>query len=99
MRFAARQGRMFAAGALPRRGWRPRGMRARQLYILQGLPGVGPEKARRLLSHFGSVEAVVRADEGQLRAVAGIGRHLALAVRGAVNEPRGDYRLLPDGSV
>lgn len=98
MRFVARQGRTFATGVLPRRGRRPRGKRARQLYILQGLTGVGPEKARRLLSHFASVAAVMQADQGELRAVPGVGRQLALALRGAVNEPRGDYGLLPDGN-
>lgn len=40
--FAARQGRTFAAGALPRKGKRPRGKPRVQNRILQGLPGVGP---------------------------------------------------------
>jgi len=32
--------------------------------MLQGLPGVGPALANRLLVHFGSVERVITADQG-----------------------------------
>ena len=45
MLFTARQGRTIAARALPRRGYRPRGKRARPVYFPQGLPGIGPERA------------------------------------------------------
>jgi ERCC4-type nuclease len=48
MLYAARQGRAFAGGALPRRGERPKGKRKTQLAILQSLPGVGAERAEKL---------------------------------------------------
>ena len=92
MLFAARQGRMVSTGALPRHGYRPRGKRARQLFILQGLPGIGPARARRLLDRFGSVEAIVTAHPGELRSVRGIGGHLADKLRWAVEEPQRQYR-------
>jgi DNA excision repair protein ERCC-4 len=92
MLFAARQGRTIASGALPRRGRRPRGKRARQLYILQGFPGIGPERAYQLLARFGSVEAITRAGAGDLRSVPGIGERIAGALRWSVEEPRGHYR-------
>lgn len=92
MLFAARQGRTFASGALPRRGRRPRGKRARQLYILQGFPGIGPERAHRLLERFGSVEAIARATAEDLRSVEGIGERIAGALRWSVEEPRCNYR-------
>jgi DNA excision repair protein ERCC-4 len=92
MLFAARQGRTFASGALPRRGRRPRGKRARQLYILQGLPGIGPQRAHRLLERFGSVEAIARATTEDLRSVEGIGDRIAGALRWSVEEPRCNYR-------
>src|SRR5881628_245891 len=38
-----------------RPGYRPTRWRRRALYILQGLPGVGPQRARALLERFGSV--------------------------------------------
>ena len=92
MLFAARQGRTFASGALPRRGRRPHGKRARQLYILQGFPGIGPERAHQLLARFGSVEAIMRAGAGDLCSVPGIGERIAGALRWSVEEPRCNYR-------
>ena len=92
MLFAARQGRKFASGALPRRGRRPHGKRARQLYILQGFPGIGPERAHRRLERFGSVETIMRATAEDLRSVEGIGERIAGALRWSVEEPRCDYR-------
>jgi DNA excision repair protein ERCC-4 len=89
MLFAARQGRTFASGALPRRGRRPHGKRARQLYILQGFPGIGPERAHQLLARFGSVEAITRAGAEDLCSVPGIGERIAGALRWSVE----DYRL------
>jgi len=91
MLFTARQGRMLASGALPRPGYRPRGKRARQIYILQGLPGIGPGRARRLLERFGSVEAVMKAGVDELQSVAGIGRQVAEKLRWSVEEARPKY--------
>jgi DNA excision repair protein ERCC-4 len=91
MLFAARQGRTFASGALPRRGRRPRGKRARQLYVLQGFPGIGPERAHRLLERFGSVEAITRAGAEDLCSVPGIGERIAGALRWSVEESRCSY--------
>ncbi len=93
MLFAARQGRAFAVAALPRKGGRPSGKRARQLYILQGLPGVGPERAQRLLARFGSVGAVIEASGAELCSVSGIGERTARAVRWSVEEPRCRYQI------
>ncbi len=65
-----------------RGGYRPKRLKIKQLYILQGLPGIGPELAKRLLNHFHSVAAVMAAPETELRAVEGIGptksRHIRL---------------------
>ncbi|HKA45689.1 MAG TPA: ERCC4 domain-containing protein [Burkholderiales bacterium] len=87
MRFAAQQGTAFAAASLPRPGYRPRGKRARQLFILQGLPGIGPERARQLLARFGSVEATIRASSEDLQSIRGIGKSRAEKLRWAVEEP------------
>lgn len=75
MCYAARQHRRLATGALlrpdrreevltgvrPAPARRPKGKRRMQLYLLQGLPGVGPKRAERLLNAFGSVEEIGRA--------------------------------------
>lgn len=98
MLFTARQGRTLASGALPRPGYRPRGKRARQIYILQGLPGIGPGRARRLLERFGSVEAVMKAGSEDLRSVTGIGERVADKIRWAVEEPRSLSAFAPTNS-
>ena len=79
--YAARQVRSRQLRPLPRLGKRPRGKRKLHLHILQGLPGVGPERACRLLEVFCSVEAVVHASAEQLSTVPGIGKKTANAIR------------------
>lgn len=97
--FAALQARTVAAGALPRRGQRPKGKKALQSYLLQGLPGVGPERAARLLERFGSVEAVLSADQKALASVPGIGKRTARAMRWVVEEERGGYGCKPTFTI
>jgi ERCC4-type nuclease len=87
----ARQGRSVAAGALPRRGRRPKNKRALQLHLLQGLPGVGPKRAACLLDRFGNVADMVGADVQELAEVAGIGSQTARRIKWAVEEPRRLY--------
>jgi Fanconi anemia group M protein len=64
-----------------RGGYRPRRIKSKQLYILQGLPGVGPQLARRLLSHFKSVYGVMSAPVEDMKKVDGIGESTALKIR------------------
>lgn len=69
------------SGAIARRVKRPKGKRKLQLHFLQGLPGVGPERARNMLDMFGSVEKVITADQHQLIRVPSIGPGLAKKIR------------------
>lgn len=89
--YAARQGRAVARGALPRRGRRPKGKTALQRHLLQGLPGVGPERATRLLERFGNVRAVLSADQEALASVPGIGARTAKRIVWAVEEAGARY--------
>lgn len=57
-------------------------------YLVEGLPGVGPAMAKRLLGHFGSARAVFSADVEALCEVKGVGRKSAEAILAAL-----DYRL------
>jgi ERCC4-type nuclease len=66
---------------LLRRGLRPKRRRKLQLYVLQGLPAIGPEKAARLLDQFGSVGGVMAASQEQLQLVSGIGGKIARNIR------------------
>jgi DNA excision repair protein ERCC-4 len=60
---------------------KPTRIASRRLYMLQGLSGVGPALAQRLLIKFGSVERVVTADEESLTQVRGIGLRKAARIR------------------
>ena len=64
-----------------RGGYRPKRLKSRQLYILQGLPQVGPTGARRLLDHFGSVSKMMQAPIEELMRVEGIGKGSAKKIR------------------
>ncbi len=84
LRFLAQQARS-AGGILKRDDRKPKRLASRRLYVLQGLPGVGPALAVRLLAHFGSVERVIAADAAALRQVRGVGRTKALRIRELVS--------------
>lgn len=79
--YLGRQERRFARQALPRRGRRPKGKRARQDFVLQGLPGVGPRRAEALLGRFGSIERIAQASAEELSSVPGIGECIATKMR------------------
>jgi len=94
--YAARQFQSLGKAGYQRTGYRPKTKKGRQLYILQGLPGVGHERALRLLEKFGSVEGVMRAGRDELQAIEGIGAKTADRIRWAVSEkiePYGDNTL------
>ncbi|WP_284006648.1 DEAD/DEAH box helicase [Haloarcula pelagica] len=60
-----------------------------QEYVVAAIGEVGPVTARSLLAHFGSVEAVMTADEAALQAVDGVGSVTAERIREVVGS---DYR-------
>lgn len=93
MVYAARQVEFIATGGLPRSGYRPRGKRKQQLYILQSLPGVGPARAARLLDHFGSVQKVLTASMEHLLSVEGIGKDTAEKIKWVINDPQAAYGI------
>jgi DNA excision repair protein ERCC-4 len=84
--YAARQVASIAKYGYQRSGYRPKHKKGRQLYILQGLPGVGHERALRLLERFGSVEGVMHAGRDELQTIEGIGAKTADRIRWAVSE-------------
>jgi ERCC4-related helicase/ERCC4-type nuclease len=64
-----------------------RSMKEQQEYILASFPSVGLKNARLLLSHFGSVKAVLDADEQALMAVKGIGEKTARQIVEIARQP------------
>lgn len=91
MRYTVEQGIRFAEGGVPRAGYRPKGKKARQLFVLQGLPNIGKKRAENLLDHFGGIEAVISASEDDLAEVNGIGYPIAEKVRTLVQEAEIPY--------
>lgn len=81
MIYAARQARRAMSSGLRKSGYSPRGLRRKRLRILQSLPGIGSERAGRLLDKFGSVEDVMCADAEELAEVEGIGEATARGIR------------------
>lgn len=57
-----------------RRNYRPKKLLNRQLFFLQGIPGVGPVLAARMIAKFGSLKAVTNATEDAFKKVEGIGK-------------------------
>jgi DNA excision repair protein ERCC-4 len=62
LRFLADQVRRAPEPILRRLGLKPKRLASKRLFLLQGLPGVGPALAHRLLCHFGSIERIFTAD-------------------------------------
>lgn len=68
-----------------RHGYRPKRLKSKQLYVLQGLPHVGPVLAKRLLSHFKTVKNVMTATESELMEIEGVGLGLATKILNVLN--------------
>ena len=91
MVYIGRQIESMAMGGVQRHGYRPKTKRKRQLFILQGLPGIGPGRAGRLLDRFGSVEAAISASSSELQTVDGIGKSVADKIKWTVSEQTQPY--------
>lgn len=63
---------------------KPKRQASRRLYVLQGLPGVGPALAARMLARFGSVEGAMVADAEALIEIDGLGPAKAARIRDLV---------------
>ncbi|RPI77443.1 MAG: hypothetical protein EHM45_09065 [Desulfobacteraceae bacterium] len=72
---------------IPLRGaYRPKRLKSRQLFILQGLPKVGPTIAKRLMGRFKTVRKVMNADIEELMQVEGIGAVSAQTIRNVLDK-------------
>lgn len=49
----------------------------RQIHVLQGLPGIGPTRARLLLDKFGTLKTIFNAPVNELEQIPGIGKNTA----------------------
>jgi Fanconi anemia group M protein len=63
------------------RASKPRSRAVRAQFLIEGLPGIGPTAAKRLLKHFGSAGAIFSATPEQLKKVPGVGPKTIQAIR------------------
>jgi DNA excision repair protein ERCC-4 len=95
MLYAAEQITRHENDGSSRYGRRPKRKRKIQLRLLQGLPGIGPNRAAQLLANFGSVEAVMTASQERLEQVDGVGSRTAAAIRDVLQERPQSYGKSP----
>jgi len=55
------------------------------LYLVEGLPGVGPDTARNLIDHFGTPAKVFAADADELQKVKGVGPQTIACIHAALH--------------
>ena len=72
--------RLRDPGYAPYRQAKAKRKKSRQLRVLQSLPGVGPDRAKRLLERFGTVRACFAASTAEFMEVHGIGPKTAAAI-------------------
>src|SRR5580704_19226105 len=77
--------RLRDPGHVPYRQAKAKRKKTRQLRILQSLPGVGADRAKKLLERFGTVRACLTATPGELSEVDGIGSKTAAAIDQVIN--------------
>jgi len=70
---------------LKRCGYKPKKIKGKMLYTLQGLPNVGKIRAKRLLEYFGNIKNIVNASESELKNVEGINKKIALKIINMIN--------------
>jgi len=70
---------------VPYRQAKAKRKKTRQLRVLQSLPGVGPDRAKRLLERFGTVRSCFSATTTELMEVEDIGPKTAAAIDQVIN--------------
>ena len=79
-----RQSKIHSHVLTLRHGYRPKRLKSKKLFVLQGLPGVGPVLAQRLLAHFKSVARVFKVSDEQLLEVEGVGQGILNKIRSVI---------------
>ncbi len=77
--------RLRDPGYAPYRQAKAKRKKTRQLRVLQSLPGIGADRAKKLLERFGTVRACFTASRSELLEVDGIGSKTAAAIGQVIN--------------
>ncbi|PRY87459.1 helix-hairpin-helix domain-containing protein [Mongoliibacter ruber] len=56
------------------------------MHVLEGFPGIGADRAERLIQYFGSLQNVFISPESELVKVEGIGKTIARQMRMVLGE-------------
>lgn len=83
---AGRQNLQTKKNVLYRTSSKPKSKEKRQLFILQGLPGIGPSLAQKLIDKFQSIEKIFSAPEEELITIKGIGKDKAKHLKEIIRE-------------
>ncbi|MCC5788137.1 MAG: hypothetical protein JJT75_00755 [Opitutales bacterium] len=78
-------------GWIPTRQIKAKRRSTQQRRVLQSLPGIGPDRAKRLLEHFGSVRACLSANADELSTLPGFGPAIARKIVDTVEEEKTRY--------
>lgn len=84
LKTAARHAQNGLGYEIALRAGKPKDQKVLSQYVIEGLPGVGAGVAKKLLSHFGSVKAVMNATEADLCEVPGVGKKAAERILSAI---------------
>src|SRR5271165_3425935 len=77
--------RLRDPGYAPYRQAKAKRKKTRQLRVLQSLPGIGADRAKRLLERFGTVRACFGASTEEIMDIEGIGSKTAAAIARVIN--------------
>ena len=81
---AARQNITTSSQIATPKNHHPKKLASRQLFFLQGLPGVGPLLVARLLKKIGTPKALINGTEEELKQAEGIGGNNEKKVSGFI---------------
>ena len=65
---------------------KPKSIKEQQEFIIASLPGIGPNNAIKLLTHFHTVENVINATKEQLLEIEGLGKKLTDQITQIIKE-------------
>jgi Fanconi anemia group M protein len=77
----AKQNKKYQQNYRLRFGKKPASKFGQRLYLLEGIPRLGPHLAKALLRHFGSIKDILQASEEELMKVRGIGKVKAREIK------------------
>jgi Fanconi anemia group M protein len=73
--------------------YNPKKIDTQKQYVLRAFPGIGPKLAKSLIDHFGTIRAIVNADEKEIAMAPGIGKAKASKISSILREESAKYMI------